>query len=169
MTSAERHAGIVLQPLTAAAFAPFGDVVERDPARQVAINAGRFARFVELAAVDVDDSRVNVSLLDCASATTLPFAIDVLERHPRGSQLFMPLDERPFIVAVAPAATTPEPAAVRAFVSDGHQGVNYRRGTWHMPLHSLHAGQSFLVIDYAGDDNCDVVHLDSPLPLRAPS
>jgi ureidoglycolate lyase len=47
--------------------------------------------------------------------------------------------------------------------------VNYRRGTWHMPLIALQAGQEFLVIDRApGEPNYDEHTLDEPVLLLEP-
>jgi ureidoglycolate lyase len=82
--------------------------------------------------------------------------IGMLECHPRGSQAFMPLLGRPFLIVVAPAAETPDPEAMRAFLSDGTQGVNYHRGVWHHPVLALHPSDDFLVIDRSGPGaNCD--------------
>ncbi len=93
-----------------------------------------------------------------------------MERHPLGSQAFVPLAKISFVVVVAPAGEWVRAEDLRAFVTDGTQGVNYFRGTWHMPLIALEAGQSFLVID-RGDEgpdanpNCDEVLLGRPVTL----
>jgi ureidoglycolate lyase len=94
----------------------------------------------------------------------------MLERHPLGSQLFMPLSADPFVVVVAPPAAVPDREAVRAFLTNGRQGVNYRRGAWHHPLIALAAGREFLVIDRGGPgENCDEFHFrDDGLQLPRP-
>jgi len=141
-------------PLTADAFAAYGDVIGTGDA-PLAMNEARFDRYGDLAAIDTDGGRVQISIVRCRSATTLPYRIELLECHPRGSQAFIPLGSFRFVVAVAPAGVDPAPEDLRAFVTDGSQGVNYHRGTWHMPLIGLTTGQAFLVVDRADDDAGD--------------
>lgn len=146
---------LAIEPLTAAAFAPFGEVVEAG-SRSGLINEGTAREFADLATVDVGagGGQPRVSIYR-AEARPWPLPIAMLERHPLGSQLFMPLSREPFVVVVAPPAAVPEPSAVRAFVTNGRQGVNYRCGTWHHPLIALAAGE-FLVLDRAGPGaNCE--------------
>ena len=111
------------------------------------------------------DARQSV-LPRCRIATELPHQIDMVERHPHGSQAFVPLTPCKMIVVVAPAGDAPKAADLRAFVSNGRQGINYHRGTWHMPLIAFDAAQEFLIIDRVGDSpNCDLHTLDEPLTL----
>lgn len=158
------------QALTAGAFAEFGDVVEARGDSGL-INSGTTRQFGDLAGIDVagEGGRACVSIYR-ATPYPLPLAIRMLERHPLGSQLFMPLSGERFLVVVAPPAVVPERAAVRAFVTDGHQGVNYRRGTWHHPLIALAGTGEFLVIDRAGPgSNCDEFQFgDATLELQRP-
>jgi len=147
-----------LQPaaLTAELFAGFGDVVEARGESGL-INSGTTRQFADLASIDVthEAGRPCASIYR-ATPYPLPLKIRLLERHPLGSQLFMPLSGQRFLVVVAPAGEVPERAAVRAFVSNGRQGVNYRRGTWHHPLIAIHGTGEFLVIDRTGPgSNCD--------------
>ena len=162
---------MVLEPqaLTAEAFAPYGDVITTGAGPAAMMNDGRFQRFDDLCRVEIDaGGRVAVGIATCLEATPLPYEFDLVERHPHGSQAFMPLDFCRFVVAVAPPGDTVSVAEVRAFVTDGRQGINYRRGTWHMPLIALEKGQRFLVIDRAGDlPNCEERRLDKPLMLAA--
>ena len=153
-------------PLSRDGFAPYGDVIEPDDARHVQINDARFDRWVNLAAIDCGE-RVKVDLIRCATASTLPFEITLMERHPHGSQAFMPLTGEPFTVVVAPPGETPDPDALRAFSSDGTQGINMRPGVWHLPLIGFRIGQSFLVIDRDDTDNCDEVAPKEPVLLEA--
>ena len=84
----------------------------------------------------------------------------MLERHPLGSQAFLPLGERPYLVVVAPPGAPPSPASVRAFLAAPGQGVNYAPGVWHHPLLALDAVSDFWVIDRAGPgDNCEEITL----------
>jgi ureidoglycolate lyase len=95
----------------------------------------------------------------------------MLERHPLSSQLFMPLAGQPFLVVVAAAGEDPDAAAVRAFATNGRQGVNYRRGTWHHPLIAIGDAGEFLVIDRAGEGrNCDEISFaGAGIVLKAPA
>ncbi|MFX8813062.1 ureidoglycolate lyase, partial [Acinetobacter baumannii] len=80
-----------------------------------------------------------------------PIRLRVMERHPLGSQAFVPMCGDPFLVVVAPPGPAPAPADLRAFVTNGRQGVNYARGTWHHPLLALDRISDFLVVDRGGD------------------
>lgn len=151
------------EPLTRAAFAPFGDVIEADDGvRHFPINDGNTERYHDLMTIDVAaDGKPIVSVFR-GLPRTLPFEVAMLERHPKGSQAFMPLNGRPYLVVAAPGEA-PDPAALRLFVAQGHQGVNYARGVWHHPLLALGEVSDFLVLDYAGPGpNCDMVMLAEP-------
>ncbi len=153
-------------PLTAARFAPFGDVIEAQPDEPAAMNEARFERFDDLCNVDAGDGRIAVSIARCRTATTLPYCVDVVERHPRGSQAFDPLQRCRMLVLVAGAAEAPDTGDFEAFYTNGRQGINYHRGTWHMPLIAFSAGDEFLVIDRAaGRPNCDMHTLATPLMI----
>lgn len=152
-----------VEPLTREAFAAFGDVIEAaSAARSFAINTGTTQRFDDLATIDTnrDGGRTIVSLFR-AQPRELPFIVTMLERHPLGSQAFVPLSQRPYLVVVAAG-----PSAVpRAFIARHGQGVNYHAGTWHHPLLALEAVSDFLVIDRAGPgNNCDEVDI-SPFTI----
>ena len=148
------------EPLTAEAFAPFGEVVEAsDSARSVAINYGYTTRFDDLAAIDVADAGGHAVVSLFRARPLEPAVLKIFERHPLGSQAFMPLQGRPFLVAVAPRGDF-DPAAVRLFRAQAHQGVNYAKGVWHHFLLPLEAESDFLVIDRAGPgENLDEVEL----------
>ncbi len=154
-------------PLTSERFAPYGDVIESVMDRKAAMNAARFERFDDLCAIDMSDNgRVAVSIARCRAITPLPYRIDMVERHPLGSQAFIPLTPCRLIVVVAPPGESVEAADLRAFVSNGRQGINYHRGTWHMPLIAFDQGQEFLIIDRAADGpNCDEHSLDETVTL----
>lgn len=144
------------EPLTAAAFAPFGSVIEAsDEAVKLEINQGHAVRYDRLAEVDVaDGGGTGVISLFRARPLGEP-VLRVFERHPLGSQSFVPLGGRPYLVAVAPAGNF-DPAGVRLFRAEGHQGVHYNKGVWHHFLLALDAESDFLVIDRAGPgDNCE--------------
>lgn len=140
-----------IEPLTRAAFAPFGDVIETQGAKQIPINLGTTMRFHDLAKIDVADEggRPLVNLFR-GQPRTLPFEVTMLERHPLGSQAFVPLTDRPYIVVVAPAGDL-DASKIRAFVTSGWQGVNYAKGVWHHPLIALGEVSDFIVVDRGGD------------------
>ena len=158
---------LVPKSLTRERFAPYGDVIEVAASHAVGMNATRFERFDDLARVETDASgRVAISIARCRVATSLPYRFDVVERHPNGSQAFIPMSTFQFVVVVAPPSAAIEAQDLRAFISNGRQGINYLRGTWHMPLIAFEAGQEFLVIDRAGDSpNCDEHSLDDTVLL----
>lgn len=163
MPNPTRHV-LPLQALTAAAFAPFGQVIEADPGRvPLIINDGFAQRYDSAAQVDTAQAgglpRVCIYR---AQARALPLRLSLLERHRLGSQLFMPLGALRFVVVVARAGPAPDVAAVQAFLAQAGQGVNLSPGTWHHPLLALDEGD-FLVLDRAAPDgieDCELHGLD---------
>ena len=141
-----------VEPLSRVAFAPFGEVIDCADLEGVSINDGTATRFRDLANLDVcaDGGRPCLSLFR-AQSRKLPMTIETMERHPLASQAFLPLHRRPFLVVVAPVRRTLDPGELRAFRTNGVQGVNYRRGVWHHALVALEEGE-FLVLDRIGDD-----------------
>ena len=142
---------LAIEPLTREAFAPFGDVIELEGAKQIPINLGTTIRYHDLAKVDVTDEagRTLVNLFR-GQPRALPFEITMMERHPLGSQAFIPLNDKPYLVVVAPAGELDE-SKIRAFVTSGWQGVNYAKGVWHHPLLALGEVSDFIVVDRGGD------------------
>lgn len=155
------------EPLTASIFAPFGQVIETNRATQEGMNDGRFERYTDLATLDFEPpAQARIDVVRCLHPTRLPYRFKVMERHPLGTQAFIPMSEFVFVVVVAARATTVERNDIRAFVSNGRQGINYHRGTWHMPMIATAEGQSFVVIERAGDQpNCDKIQLPDPITL----
>lgn len=157
--TAGRHA-LKIEPLTSAAFQSFGDVIEASQAGlHFSINNGFAERFHDLARIDVSalGGQPIISIFK-ATPRDFPMRLVMLERHPLGSQAFIPMSSQPFLVVVAPAGDAPEVQRLRCFLAAPGQGVNYARGTWHHPLIALHAPSDFLVLDRAGakeDANCD--------------
>ncbi|KQT47472.1 ureidoglycolate hydrolase [Aureimonas sp. Leaf454] len=142
---------LAVEALTIEAFEPFGDVIEPDNAREIRlINGGTTTRFHDLAPVEIagDGGRPLISIFR-GKPFAFPVAIAMMERHPLGSQAFMPLTDRPFLVAVAPDENG-RPGPPRIFLGQG-RGVSYRKGTWHHPLLALEDVSDFLVVDRGGD------------------
>ncbi|MGQ0800969.1 MAG: ureidoglycolate lyase [Pseudomarimonas sp.] len=157
---------LLVEALTTAAFAPFGDVIAASSVTQTfLINEGTAQRFHALGQVDcaAENGYPLISMVR-AQPRPLPFPIRMLERHPLGSQAFIPLSKSPYLIVVA-ISPNHRP---RAFLAKDGEGVNFHRGTWHHPLLALDAISDFLVIDRGGEgDNCEEAQLDLTYLLNA--
>lgn len=157
---------LTVEPLSAEAFAPFGDVLQvSDQAEHFTINAGNTERYHDLARLDPGPGGKVIASIFRGSPRTLPFSVAVMERHLLGSQAFMPLfgggASRGYLVVVALPGKAPGAADLRCFLASASQGVNYAAGVWHHPLLALDTVSDFLVLDRSGpDDNCEEVALD---------
>ena len=157
---------IQCQPLTAAAFAPFGDVLDCAGEPDKMINAGLCGRFHDRARMDFGDGQAGVSLFK-ATPRALPYTLELLERHPEGSQAFIPMSEHPFLVTVAPDQGG-SPGQPLAFLPAPGQGINLHRGTWHGVLTPLHLPGLFAVVDRIGPGaNLQEFSLDPPYRVVA--
>ncbi|MEL6573488.1 MAG: ureidoglycolate lyase [Pseudomonadota bacterium] len=157
---------ITCQPLTADAFAPFGDVLDCAGEPDKMINAGLCGRYHDRAQLDFGrDGRAGISIFR-AEARALPYTCDLLERHPEGSQAFIPMSADPFLVIVA--EDDDGPVRPQAFITSPGQGINFHRGTWHGVLTPLSAPGLFAVVDRIGETkNLDEVTLIDPLVISA--
>ncbi len=159
-----------LRPLEAAAFAPYGDVIDAaSAARSYPINEGSSVRFHDLARIEPGPGgRAILSIFRCQAEDGAPIVIRMMERHPLGSQAFVPIGGGPWLVVVGPPGETVAPAAIEAFVARGDQGVNFAPGAWHHPLIPIGGQRDFLVIDRDGEEaNCDVIELSPERTLDA--
>ncbi|MEW9614454.1 ureidoglycolate lyase [Shinella sp. S4-D37] len=160
---------LTIRPLTREAFAPFGTVIEADPATMRHINGGNTERYHALAEAEAagEDAKVIINLFR-GSPRAFPYAVDMMERHPFGSQSFSPLDDRPWLVVVAEDEGG-RPGRPQVFRAGGRQGVNYRRNVWHHPLMTLDAVSDFLVVDRLGGGvNLEEFFFDTPFVIEAP-
>lgn len=159
---------LIAHSLTREAFAPFGDVIETDGAHHFPINENTTERFHDLASIDVgsENGRVLVNIF-VGQPRPRPLVIKMLERHPLGTQAFVPLQGQSYLVVVAENDSRSQPGALRIFRAGGQQGINYRRGTWHHPLLVLERDSRFLVIDRGGPgSNIDEFHLSAPIAIN---
>ena len=157
-------------PLTKEAFAPYGDVIETDGAKHFGMNDDGMERFYDLANIDIDHQeggKAVISMTVCNKVDSLPYKMYCIERHPRGSQAFIPMTESPLIVAVAEPSETVDLTKRKAFISNGKQGINYNKNVWHMPTICLDGDQRFIIIDRGGKgDNCDLeTFKDQPITI----
>jgi ureidoglycolate lyase len=155
---------ITARPLTAEAFAPVGQVLDATGDFRL-INAGLCQRHHDRAALDFGaDGRAGISIFQ-AAPRALPYAFDLIERHPDGSQAFLPMTQHPFLVIVATGPTV----APLAFLTAPGQGINLARGTWHGVLTPLHAPGLFAVVDRIGPTpNLEEYRYAQPWTVLAP-
>lgn len=158
---------LIAEPLTAQAFAPYGEVLESSGDSEP-MNQGMGQRFRELAEVDVlaEQGTPAISRVRCLPES-VPVQLRLMERHPLSTQAFIPTNGQRYIVVVAPAGEPPRLADFRAFVCTGEQGVSYGRGIWHHPMIALDRQCDFIEVHRAGPGkNCDEVALPAPVEVR---
>ena len=162
--------GLDLAPLDPEAFAPFGEVVQMPAGGGRPINRGTAIAVADAVALDLvrAGGRPSLQLLR-ARPVALPARLGPLERHLLSSQTFLPLGEARFAVVVAPADAA-GPGDLRAFLTDGQQGVHYAAGTWHHPLIALGRISDFVVIGRAADaEDCEFLDLPGAVLLTRTS
>jgi ureidoglycolate lyase len=157
--SKEKKMKLKVLPLTQAAFAPYGDVIETQGKDFFHINDGQTERYHDLANIDVIEQARPLISINRAQALDFPLTVKQLERHPLGSQAFVPMNGEAFLIVVALGDGKPEQSTLRAFFTNGLQGVNYNRNVWHHPLFAWKTVTNFLTIDRGGLNNCDVAEL----------
>lgn len=158
-------ADVRIEPLTAALFDPFGDVLEAAGMPDRIINEGLCKRFHDRAQLDFGlEGRAGISIFH-AEPRSLPLTLELVERHPEGSQAFIPMSADPFLVIVA-TDEEGKPVDVRAFRTAPGQGVNILRNTWHGVLTPLAEPGLFTVIDRIGPTvNLEEYRLAAPLVI----
>ncbi|MGY6548325.1 MAG: ureidoglycolate lyase [Roseinatronobacter sp.] len=156
-------------PLTDAAFAPFGDVLDISGPPDKLINQGLCGRFHDRARLDFGaDGRAGLSLFN-ASPRALPYCLDMVERHPDGSQAFIPMHDHAFLVIVAEDLSG-RPGTPRAFITNGAQAINFHRNIWHGVLTPLSLPGRFAVIDRIGPTpNLEEHWFSTPWEVRGPA
>jgi len=153
---------VIAKPLTKAAFSSFGDVIAIDDDNQhFPINHGYTTRHHNLAQVDVlGDGAQGIISIFRSTPLSRPVKISMMERHPLGTQAFIPLGNNPYLVVVAPKGEL-DLSKVEVFFAQSYQGVNYHTGTWHHFCLALDDVSNFLVVDRNGaGNNCDEVTLN---------
>lgn len=142
---------LVPKALTARAFAPYGQVAETANAKPVSINRGLTTRYHELFTVDVSSQGgYPIGNIFRTAPLPLPHRVTVMERHPLGSQAFIPLQAEPFLVLVAGPGDSLRAEDLELFLTNGEQGINLFRNTWHHFNIVIESVQEFLVVDRGG-------------------
>ena len=143
-------------------FAKFGDMVTTKDLDPIEINNGYAKRYDNIAHLNTSkgNGETTISIFS-ALKRTFPMKIDMMEKHPLGSQAFIPMKETTFLAFVAPKGEKPDLKKIEAFIVPPGIGVNYNPGTWHFPLISTE-DMNFLVVDRKGSgDNLKIQKLDS--------
>ena len=139
-------------------FAMYGDLISTSDIKPIDINAGYAKRFNNLANLNTskDEGKTIVSIFS-ALKRTFPMKIDMMEKHPLGSQAFIPMKETTFLCFVAPSGESPDINKIRSFIIPPKNGINYKPGIWHFPLIATE-DINFLVIDRMGKGENLIIH-----------
>ena len=151
---------IVIKPtkISKQNFFAFGEVISSENVNPIDINSGYAKRFDNLANINTskNDGKTIVSIFS-ALKRSFPMKINMMEKHPLGSQAFMPIKETTFLSFVAPEGDAPEIKKIRSFIIPPRVGINYKPGIWHFPLISTE-DTNFIVIDRKGNGKNLVIH-----------
>ena len=142
-------------------FKKFGDMITTDNIKPLEINDGYAKRYDEIANLDAkkDNGESTISIFS-ALKRSFPMKVDMMEKHPLGSQAFIPMKETTFLVFVAPEGIKPDLNKLEAFIIPKGVGVNYNAGIWHFPLIATE-NMNFLVVDRKGEgDNLVIQNLN---------
>ena len=151
---------IIIKPkkITSKNFKKYGELISTKKIEPININNGYAKRFNNLCKINTSLKKGNtiVSIFS-AKKRKSPMRIDMMEKHPLGSQAFIPMDETKFLVFVAPKGKKPNIKKIESFIVPKQTGVNYKPGTWHFPLIST-KNMNFLVIDRKGKGSNLIIH-----------
>ena len=149
---------LIPEKLTSKNFADFGEVVGIQSKEPRTINNGFAEKYPDVASLDTKEDQGQASVhIFVAKSRVFPLRISMLEKHPFFSQTFIPRHSSPFIVVVAPPDKIPSIENLKAFITNGEQGVNYSRGVWHFPLISMNDNSQFIVIDRKHNEDLDTI------------
>ena len=150
----------IIKPIkiTRSNFSAYGDLISSNDIKPIDINDGYAKRFDNLANINTsqNEGKTIVSIFS-ALKRTFPMKIDMMEKHPLGSQAFIPMKQTTFLAFVAPPGDKPEIKKIESFIVLPGMGINYKAGIWHFPLISTE-NMNFLVVDRKGDGNNLIIH-----------
>jgi ureidoglycolate lyase len=139
-------------------FKKFGDMITTDDIKPLEINDGYAKRYDGIANLDTKkDNGESIISIFSALKRSFPMKVDMMEKHPLGSQAFIPMKETTFLAFVAPEGVEPDLDKVEAFIVPKGVGVNYNAGIWHFPLIATE-DMDFLVVDRQGKGDNLVIH-----------
>ena len=149
---------IKAKKITKKNFSKFGQLIDTSKKNPININDGYAKRFDNLINVDTSKKRGKaiVSIFN-AKKRKFPMKIDMMEKHPLGSQAFIPMEDTKFLIFVAPKGDKPNIYKIQSFVVPRQTGINYKTGIWHFPLIST-KNMNFLVVDRKGKGKNLVIH-----------
>tara|TARA_B100001123_G_C15129543_1_gene954723 strand:- start:380 stop:877 length:498 start_codon:yes stop_codon:yes gene_type:complete len=144
---------IIPKKITKQNFSSYGDIISTEDITPIDINAGYAKRYDDLANINTSkDNGVSIVSIFSAIKRTFPMKIDMMEKHPLGSQAFIPMKETVFLAFVAPCGDKPDLDKLESFIIPKGIGINYNPGIWHFPLISTE-DMNFLVVDRKGSGN----------------
>ena len=139
-------------------FKKFGDMITTDNIKPLEINDGYAKRYDGIATLDTKkDNGESIISIFSALKRSFPMKVDMMEKHPLGSQAFIPMKETTFLAFVAPEGAKPDLDKVEAFIIPRGVGINYNAGIWHFPLIATE-DMDFLVVDRKGEGDNLVFH-----------
>ena len=146
------------KPITKENFKKFGDMITTADIKPIEINNGYAKRYDGIANLNTkkDNGESTISIFS-ALRRSFPMKIDMMEKHPLGSQAFIPMIDTSFLIFVAPQGEKPNINKIESFVVPKQTGINYKPGVWHFPLISL-KNMNFLVIDRKGKGENLIIH-----------
>jgi len=149
------------KPITKENFSKFGDMITTENIKPLEINNGYAKRFDEIAKIDTSSGNGETTIsIFSALKRSFPMKIDMMEKHPLGSQAFIPMKETTFLTIVSPEGDKLNLEKIESFIVPKGIGVNYKTGIWHFPLISTE-DMDFLVVDRKGSgDNLVIENLD---------
>ena len=151
---------VLIKPvkITKKNFSAFGELINTKKRKPIKINNGYAKRYHDLGKVDTSSKKGKpIISIFSAKKRNFPMKINMMEKHPLGSQAFIPMKETTFIVFVAPKGKMPNINKIKSFIVPKQTGVNYKPGIWHFPLISK-KNMNFLVIDRKGNGNNLIIH-----------
>jgi ureidoglycolate lyase len=163
---------IAAQPVSREAYKPYGELVAADPnLAWKPANFGKAQRFNYLADVlnlRADAARLNLCIFRCSPFTESELSINLLEKHPQSTQVFMPMQDGRYITVVAQGGERPDLSTLAAFIVEAPQGISYHPGIWHYPMTALgrQLDLACLVFEDESAGDCEIVELDEAVLVR---
>ena len=135
------------EEITKENFAKYGDLISIDTKDEININNDSCVRYNDLGKIQIDMKEFAGFSIFKAQPRTLPFTLEVFEKHPKASQAFLPCSDNPFYVAVTEGTDQPNLNNIKVFKTKPLQGINFHHNVWHHPLIAINEVSYFWVID----------------------